>query len=305
MHTGRVEAGEPHVADDDQFQGIVGIPHPGGQELALGLGGVVTGDGGTVGRAGGHHYLDGALGKVVIVPIGVLIDDGLVEGGGNAAGHGDNHSLTGHGFRAEVEMLGGVEGDLADALGVADDGLYLSPAGLGLFVFGQFADLLVKVGDELAPLLGEFDLGQAAFVIDGDGGTIIDGLLNIVDIDVVTEDADGISVRPFDGRPGEAEVGSPGEGVAEVFGVAVDGGGPDLGTGLLIEDLLLAGRQAILGAVGLVGDDDDVLAVAQLVEDVALVGGELLDGREDDAAGLAVEEFLEVGGTTGLDGFLT
>ena len=70
----------------------------------------------------------------------------------------------------------------------------------------------------------------------------------------------------LDRRAGEADERGVRQRVAQVAGEAVD--------------------EVVLAAVRLVGDDDDVRAVAeQRVRLAALVGHELLDRREDDAAG--------------------
>ena len=62
-----------------------------------------------------------------------------------------------------------------------------------------------------------------------------------------------------------------------------------LGTGLALQ----LGLEAVLGAVGFVGDDDDVVALGQDREAVlVLAGHELLDGGEDDAAGGTVAQLV-------------
>ena len=127
------------------------------------------------------------------------------------------------------------------------------------FTFGDFFELVVDDGQGLfVPL----QLGDAAFVVDGDGGSVLDRLLDVVDADVVAEDGAGVGVGLFDGRAGEADEGGVGQGVAHVAREAVD--------------------EIVLGAVGFVGDDDDVAARAELGHLGALgFGEEFLDGGED------------------------
>ena len=72
------------------------------------------------------------------------------------------------------------------------------------------------------PFFAEFDFGEAAFVEDAHGGPILDGLGDVVDVDVVAKDGGGVDVRFFDGGAGEAEVGGVGQGIAQIFGEAVD-----------------------------------------------------------------------------------
>src|SRR6266508_283909 len=57
--------------------------------------------------------------------------------------------------------------------------------------------------------------------------------------------------------------------------------------------------------MGFVGDDDDVAAVREEWEaGAALVGEELLDGGEDDAAGGDGEKLFQMIAVLGLDGLL-
>ena len=109
-----------------------------------------------------------------------------------------------------------------------------------LLALGDLLEVLV----DLRPLgLVEFDLGQPALVVDPDGGPVLDGPLDVVDVDVVAEDGLGVLVGRLDGRAGEPDERGVGQGVSHVPGEAVD--------------------EVVLAAVGLVGDDDDVAAVGQ------------------------------------------
>ena len=74
--------------------------------------------------------------------------------------------------------------------------------------------------------------------MDGDGGTILDRALDVVDADVVAEDSTGVGVFKLNGCAGESYVRGVGQGVAHVVGEAVN--------------------KVVLAAVGFVGDDYDV-----------------------------------------------
>ena len=50
VHTGRIEASEPHVAHNHQLERIVLVSHAFGQSLTLRFGGVVLGNFGAVAR---------------------------------------------------------------------------------------------------------------------------------------------------------------------------------------------------------------------------------------------------------------
>ena len=58
--------------------------------------------------------------------------------------------------------------------------------------------------------------------------------------------------------------------------------------------------EPILGPVRLIDHHDDVRPVGQLGKVLALLGPELLHGREHDPADLAIEERLQVGDALGL-----
>ncbi len=85
---------------------------------------------------------------------------------------------------------------------------------------------------------GSVELGQAALVVDGHRGAVLDRALDVVDVDVVAEDGAGVLVGQLDRRAGEADERGVRQRVAQVPGEAVD--------------------EVVLAAVRLVGDDDDV-----------------------------------------------
>jgi hypothetical protein len=64
------------------------------------------------------------------------------------------------------------------------------------------------------------------------------------------------------------------------------------------------GAEAVLGAVGFVGDDDDVAPIGEFFVNVAFGGLKFLDGGEDDAAGGDFEQVFELVAVFGLDGIL-
>ena len=85
VHRRGVEAGQPHVADDDELQRIVGVLGAGLEVLADVLGVQVRLELGRVGGRAGHDDLDLAVRRVVGVPVGSQRDDLLVEPHGDAA----------------------------------------------------------------------------------------------------------------------------------------------------------------------------------------------------------------------------
>ena len=311
MDTGRIEAGQPHVAHDDDLQWVCRVLEALFQAL-LDLAAVDMGpqQGLVAGRAG-HHDLDGALFRVGVVPLRAELDDFVVEVDADVAAHGDDHRLAGlrlAAFLVVGHQVGGYRGN--PRLG-ADYLLQRRPAALQpgllafLFILGEFIDL----GIDLGKLVGlEREPGQARLEVDGHRGAVFLGLLHVVDVDVVAEHGAGVAVLAGHRGTGEGDEGRIGQRVAQVLGIAD-----------LIHDLRLGrlqpagvvgwilpgfrGRpqnpadfqfrvEAILRAVRLVGDDDDVAAFRQHGKNILILAGhELLDGGKDDAAGRPVAQF--------------
>ena len=64
---------------------------------------------------------------------------------------------------------------------------------------------------------------------------------------------------------------------------------------------MILALEAVLGAVGFVGDNDDVFPFGEGFVDIAFFRLELLDGGEDDAAGGDFEQGFEVVAAGGLN----
>ena len=158
------------------------------------------------------------------MPVGAKLDDGVVEFGGDAARHADDHAFTSKDFLTRFKVGNDILGDGLDALRVADEGFYFGAVGFGFLGFGHIVvgKVFVELGDQLASGVAEADFGEAAFVVDADGGSVFYGLGDVVDVYIVAEYGGGVGVGFLDGGAGEAEVGGVGQGVAQVFGEAVD-----------------------------------------------------------------------------------
>ena len=183
----------------------------------------------------------------------------------------------------------------------------MCPLGLELFFGGEFFPFgdVFKVGVDVGLFVGvEVELGEAGFVVDLDGGFVFDSALDVVHVNVVAKDLLGVFVGGFDGGAGEADEGGIGQGIAQVFGETIGHAG-FFGSGVWVGGGDNAGFEAVLGAVGFVSDEDDVAAIAQhCVLAAPVVGGEFLDGGEDDAAGGYLELGFEVGAIFSLLGRL-
>ncbi len=127
---------------------------------------------------------------------------------------------------------------------------------------------------------------------------------DVVDVDVAAKDGGGVFVGLLDGGAGEADEGGVGEGVADVFGEAVAGLFAD-DVACFVFEVDLFGFEAVLAAVGFVGQDDDVGAIANLgVQGLAFFWAEFLHGGEDDAARVDGEELADGVAVVGLLGGL-
>ena len=101
-----------------------------------------------------------------------------------------------------------VLGDERQALFGTNDGFQLCPLGLELLLtpdlltLGGFLELWV---DSRFLALVEGELGQSAFVVDRYRGLVLDGALDVIDADVVTEYSAGIGVPKLDRGSREAD----------------------------------------------------------------------------------------------------
>lgn len=260
-----------------------------------------------VGGAAGHHDFDCACVVGVGVPVGAEFNDLLVEIYADAAAHSNDHAFAVEGGEAVLEVLHDVLSHQKQPFLGAHHRLKLCPLAFEFVFGGLFFPFghVFKVGVD-SGLLGiiEGEFSETGFVVDFDGGFVFDGSLDIVDVDVVAKDLLGVFVYSFDGGSGEADERGVGQGIAQVFGKPIDFVGSLL-PGFFIRPGDNPFVQAILGAVGFVGDEDDVVAIAQLLILAApFVGGKFLDGGEDDATGGDLKFGFEVGAIAGLGGYL-
>ncbi len=331
VQTGRIEAGQPHVAHDDQLERVGRVLVAPLQALLDLFGVDVRLEHRLVRGRAGHDDFDGAFVGVGVVPFRPQGDESVVEMDANLAAHADDHGLTVQGGKAVFEVFDDVGGHLLNPGRCANEFFQRGPAaqlaglaGVVLIVLGQLVDVIIKPG---GVLLREFELRQARLVIDGHRGAVLDRLLDVVDVDVVAEHGAGVAVLQRHGGAGEGDEGGVGQRVAQVLGVAVahaggrgrcdqGRGGPNRagilraqrrGRGLAVATggIVLSGQlggKAVLAAVGFVADDDDVAALGQHREAVfVLARCELLDGGEDDAAaGAVAQQLAQLGAGGGL-----
>ena len=164
---GRVEARQPHVANDHELQRVGRVLSPLGDEVAPSLIADVRLPVGRVRRSTGHDHLQRALGVVRTVPIGTELRDGFVERHADAAAHAHDHALAAERRRAILEVADQILCNHAEALLRADQGLDGRPFAfealllVGSLVFSERLDLGVE---ERLLVLVEFDPGQAALV---------------------------------------------------------------------------------------------------------------------------------------------
>jgi hypothetical protein len=199
-----------------------------------------------VARRTRHHHLDGPLGVVGAVPFGAQFGDGVVQVHGYPAAHGDNHGLAGQDVLALVPMVQYVRSQLFHPFGGTDQGFQLRPAGfdaLSGFLLVVFGDFLEGGIDDWTLIFGKIEAHQATFIENRNGSPIIDGPLNVVDVDVVPEDHTGILVVQFQRGAREGHEGGVGQCRPQIGRVSV--------------------QNLVLAALGLIDHDDDVLPFGQ------------------------------------------
>ncbi len=155
-----------------------------------------------------------------------------------------------------------IAGDIVDTLLGAHQGFHLRPFGLGFLCFAEFvlAQLVVQLGNQLFSFIAKRHPGQTAFVVYALGRAILDRLGDVVDVNVVTEYGGCINVGLLDRSAGKAEICCVRQGIAQVFGKAVD----NLFAGHIALVVLRVhgfGGEPILGTVRFVRDHDDVAAI--------------------------------------------
>jgi hypothetical protein len=288
VQAGGVEAGEPHVAHDDQPERVLGLPEPVGERLPAGLVPDVELPVRPVVGGARHHDLHRALAVVVVVPPRAEGGDLAVQLDADAPAHAHHHRLAVHRGQPVLEMVHQVARDELEPAPGSHHRLELRPLrlepllALDLLAFGR----LLELGVDPGPLgLLQLELREAALVVDGHGGAIDDRALDVVDGDVVPEDRARVGIGLLDGRPGEADERGAGQGIAHVPGEAVD--------------------EVVLAPVRLVGDHHDVVAVRQDRLAVSpLLGEELLNRGEHDPAARHPQLLAQVGPARHVDGRL-
>ena len=133
-----IETRQPHIADDDDLERVVGVLEAFGKFFAACLGADVLLPVQRIGGIAGHHDLDHALLVIVGMPFGAEFDDGVVQVHADAAGHAHDHRLAVHRFQALLEMLDQIFGNQADAFLGAHNGFERRPFGLEFFLLLEF-----------------------------------------------------------------------------------------------------------------------------------------------------------------------
>ena len=94
MQAGAIEAGEPHVAHDHQFERIVRVAEALRQRLASRFVADVRLPVGRIGGRAGHHNLDLPLVVLLAGPLWPQLDDLAVELDADAPAHAHHHGLA-------------------------------------------------------------------------------------------------------------------------------------------------------------------------------------------------------------------
>ena len=185
-----VEAREPHVPHDREPQLVPGVP----QALRQGLAACLGPDVGLIGlRVRGvprHDDLHRPCGVVVRVPFGPGSDDAVVDLDADAPAHADDHGLAVHRLEPGVEVREDVGDHGVEPSLRTHEGLDAGPLALDVFrlALGELSGRLVEGLVEVRHRgVVEVDLRDPALVVDRDRRAVLDGLGDVVDVDVVAE----------------------------------------------------------------------------------------------------------------------
>ena len=286
---GHVEAGEPHVHDDGDLEGIGIVLEPAFHLL------LVRGAAAHVEPflrilvRHGHHHAD------LVLPFGAQLHDPVVDLHRDRPAVRHDQGLAGQDVGAVVlVMVHDVAAQCVDGLGSVEDGVEAAEVMLGLLharLVSLVRELLVDRVDTAQRVLVKMERDHTAFVVDRLGGFVLDGLGHVVHVDVVAEDLAGVAVIRGDRRSGETDIGRVRQRLAH------DTGRADRHMTVRIDPF----GQAVLAAVSLVHHHHNVAPVAQRLVAVR----ELLHGREDDAVRLTtLKQFLKIPAALGLDRLL-
>ncbi|MBV6514226.1 MAG: hypothetical protein FMNOHCHN_03816 [Ignavibacteriaceae bacterium] len=102
-----------------------------------------------------------------------------------------------------LEVIHQIFGNFLQSVGVAYNGFQACPfcphllAVAQFFAFGEFFKLFVKT---YFFVFVKMDFCQTAFIENRNGGFVVYGLLNVVNVHIVTENGLGVFVGGFNGR---------------------------------------------------------------------------------------------------------
>ena len=165
------------------------------------------------------------------------------------------------------------------------------------FLFALFNDIRISVVshnviliiDQMEGVLVEFQVNNAAFVIDGSCSSVFNCLCHIIDVDVITEDLSCTAVFCGDWCSSESNVGRIRKRVPYNAGGAYNGFRLDFAVILLLDYHLLI--ETILPTMRFICHHDNVPAFRKSF--VAFL--KLLHGREDYAVCLSVrKQFFQI-----------
>ncbi len=112
VEAGHVKAGEPHIANNRDFQRVVRVfeavcqtltPGFSASDMPLPLDGI--------GGRSRHYNFQAALIVILVMPVGVEFGEGVVQIHANSAAHAHDHGLAVHRFKPFSKMINDVLGD--------------------------------------------------------------------------------------------------------------------------------------------------------------------------------------------------
>jgi hypothetical protein len=218
-----VEAREPHVADDDDLEGVLRVSKAVPQKLPPLLVPNVRLPFRRIRSRARHHHLDRALVVVLVVPLRAKANNLVVQLYADAAAHANDHCLTVERLEPLFEVVHDILRDQPKSLLRSRDCLQASPfrlqtlLALDLFSLRHLLELFVH---PRFFFFGQVELGKSAFIVNRHRCPVFHRPLDVVDGDVVTEDGACVAVVQLKRRPREPDEACIGQGIAHVAGGA-------------------------------------------------------------------------------------
>ena len=274
---GHVKPGQPHIHHNGDFHRAVIILELPGQFIFVAL---VADDFPPFFRiiiSGSHHHF------CLFCPFRAQFQHAPVNFHGDGAGISHNHGLARQqAFPVMLIVVQNVADKGINGVVIAQNGFHLPQLPLAAFNHvrvGVGGHELVFVINPLQGFLIQIQFDHPAFIVNRAGGSVLNRLSHVIDVNVVPEHFAGASVFGGDGSSRKADIGGIRQAVADDARRADNSFGNFLAFFICGNPDLF--RQPVLPTVGLIRHDDDVSAFGK-----SLMGFlKLLHGGKENPVG--------------------